>query len=122
MIAAQLIAAHNATMECYRRAMIDEQTLEGRRDNLSLAVDGRKERREGQQEAAWCCLPPIRRSPLHRFQRRAFHRESHEGDRDEVARRQVKLFERHVLPCATGLGDWGSRVQISALRPDKSDT
>ena len=32
MIAAQLIAAHNATMECYRRAMIGEQTLEGRRD------------------------------------------------------------------------------------------
>ena len=37
MIAAQLIAAHNATMECYRRAMIGEQTLEGRRDNLSQA-------------------------------------------------------------------------------------
>jgi hypothetical protein len=28
MIAAQLIAAHNATVECYRRAMIGEQTLE----------------------------------------------------------------------------------------------
>jgi hypothetical protein len=28
---------HNATMECYRRAMIGEQTLEGRRDNLSQA-------------------------------------------------------------------------------------
>jgi hypothetical protein len=37
MIAAQLIAAHNATMECYRRAMIGQQTLEGRRDNLSQA-------------------------------------------------------------------------------------
>src|SRR4030088_3403681 len=37
MIAAQLIAAHNATMECYRRAMLGEQTLEGRRDNLSQA-------------------------------------------------------------------------------------
>jgi hypothetical protein len=37
MIAAQLIAAHSATMECYRRAMIGEQTLEGRRDNLSQA-------------------------------------------------------------------------------------
>jgi hypothetical protein len=24
MIAAQLLAAHNAVMECYRRAMIDE--------------------------------------------------------------------------------------------------
>jgi hypothetical protein len=35
MIAAQLIAAHNAAMECYRRAMIGEQTLEGRRENLS---------------------------------------------------------------------------------------
>jgi hypothetical protein len=28
MIAAQLIAAHNAAMECYRRAMIGEQTFE----------------------------------------------------------------------------------------------
>src|SRR3984893_10161874 len=37
MIAAQLMAAHNAAMECYRRAMIGEQTFEGRRDNLSQA-------------------------------------------------------------------------------------
>ena len=37
MIAAQLIAAHNAAMECYRRAMISEQTFEGRRENLSQA-------------------------------------------------------------------------------------
>src|SRR4249920_3042686 len=37
MIAAQLIAAHSATMECYRRAMIGEQTLEGRRENLNQA-------------------------------------------------------------------------------------
>lgn len=37
MIAAQLIAAHNAAMECYRRAMINEQTFEGRRENLSQA-------------------------------------------------------------------------------------
>jgi hypothetical protein len=37
MVAAQLIAAHNAAMECYRRAMIAEQTFEGRRDNLSQA-------------------------------------------------------------------------------------
>jgi hypothetical protein len=37
MMAAQLIAAHNATMECYRRAMIAEQTLEGRRENLNQA-------------------------------------------------------------------------------------
>jgi hypothetical protein len=30
MIAAQLIAAHSAAMECYRRAMMGEQTFEGR--------------------------------------------------------------------------------------------
>jgi hypothetical protein len=37
MMAAQLIAAHNAAMECYRRAMISEQTFEGRRENLNQA-------------------------------------------------------------------------------------
>jgi hypothetical protein len=37
MMAAQLIAAHNATMECYRRAMLGEQTFEGRRENLAQA-------------------------------------------------------------------------------------
>src|SRR2546425_1270104 len=37
MIAVKLIDSHNATMECYLRAMIGEQTLEGRRDNLSQA-------------------------------------------------------------------------------------
>jgi hypothetical protein len=37
MMAAQLIAAHNAAMECYRRAMIDGQTFEGRRENLNQA-------------------------------------------------------------------------------------
>jgi hypothetical protein len=37
MMAAQLIAAHNAAMECFRRAMIGEQRLEGRRDNLAQA-------------------------------------------------------------------------------------
>jgi hypothetical protein len=37
MIAAQLLAAHNAAMECYRRAMLFEQTFEGRRENLSQA-------------------------------------------------------------------------------------
>jgi hypothetical protein len=37
MIAAQLIAAHNATMECYRRAMLGEQSFEGRRENLAQA-------------------------------------------------------------------------------------
>lgn len=37
MMAAQLLAAHNAAMECYRRATIGEQTFEGRRENLSQA-------------------------------------------------------------------------------------
>ena len=37
MMAAQLIAAHNAAMECYRRAMIGEQTFEGWRENLNQA-------------------------------------------------------------------------------------
>jgi hypothetical protein len=35
MIAAQLLAARNAAMECYRRAMIREQT--GHSENLSQA-------------------------------------------------------------------------------------
>ena len=37
MVATQLLAAHNAAMECYRRAMIGEQTFEGRRENPSQA-------------------------------------------------------------------------------------
>jgi len=37
MMAAQLIAAHSATMECYRRAMLAEQSFEGRREALSHA-------------------------------------------------------------------------------------
>jgi hypothetical protein len=37
MIASQLLAAHNAAIECYRRAMIGDQTFEGRRENLSQA-------------------------------------------------------------------------------------
>ena len=37
MVAAQLVASHNATMECYRRAMIAEQTFEGRKENLNQA-------------------------------------------------------------------------------------
>jgi hypothetical protein len=37
MIAAQLLASHNASMECYRRAMIGEQTFEGRNENLAQA-------------------------------------------------------------------------------------
>ena len=37
MIAAQMVAAHNAAMECHRRAMLGEQTFEGRRENLNQA-------------------------------------------------------------------------------------
>ncbi len=37
MMAAQLLAAHNAAMECYRRAMLGEQTFEGRKENLNQA-------------------------------------------------------------------------------------
>jgi hypothetical protein len=37
MMAAQLIAAYNATMECYRRAADPDQTFEGRRENLNQA-------------------------------------------------------------------------------------
>jgi hypothetical protein len=37
MLAAQLIACHNASMECHRRAMLLEQTFEGRHENLNQA-------------------------------------------------------------------------------------
>lgn len=37
MLGAQLLASHNAAMECYRRAMISEQTFEGRKENLNQA-------------------------------------------------------------------------------------
>ena len=37
MLAAQIIACHNAAMECYRRAMHGEQTFAGRSENLSQA-------------------------------------------------------------------------------------
>lgn len=37
MMAAQLIAAHSASMECFRRAMIGEQTFAGRSENLNQA-------------------------------------------------------------------------------------
>jgi hypothetical protein len=37
MLAAQMVTAHNAVMECYRRAMLDEQTFEGYRENLNQA-------------------------------------------------------------------------------------
>ena len=37
MLLGQMIGCHNAAMECYRRAMIGEQTFEGRRENLAQA-------------------------------------------------------------------------------------
>jgi hypothetical protein len=37
MMTAQLLAAHNAAMEGYRRAMLPDQTLEGYRENLNQA-------------------------------------------------------------------------------------
>src|SRR4051794_27064243 len=37
MLGAQPIAAHSAAMECYRRAMIPDQTLEGHRESLTQA-------------------------------------------------------------------------------------
>ncbi|MEM1145600.1 MAG: hypothetical protein AAGI88_23755 [Pseudomonadota bacterium] len=37
MMAAQLVAAHNTSMKYYRRAMIQNQTFEGRRENLNQA-------------------------------------------------------------------------------------
>jgi hypothetical protein len=38
MIAAQMLASHNAAMECYRRAMLAEQSFEGRNMNLAHAA------------------------------------------------------------------------------------
>jgi len=37
MLAAQIVATHNAAMECFSRAMIEDQPFEGRRENLNLA-------------------------------------------------------------------------------------
>jgi hypothetical protein len=37
MLGAQMVAVHSAAMECFRRAMLKEQTFEGRRENLSQA-------------------------------------------------------------------------------------
>jgi len=37
MLAANMLAAHHAAMECYRRAMIGEQTFEGHKENLNQA-------------------------------------------------------------------------------------
>ena len=37
MLAAQMVACHNATMECLRRASLQEQTFEGRKMNMTYA-------------------------------------------------------------------------------------
>ena len=37
MPVAQMIGLHNASMECLRRAMLGEQTFEGRKENLNQA-------------------------------------------------------------------------------------
>jgi hypothetical protein len=37
MLGAQMVACHNAAMECFRRAMLSEQTFEGRKENLTQA-------------------------------------------------------------------------------------
>jgi hypothetical protein len=37
-IAAQMVATHAAAMECYRRAMIGDQSFESRRENLNQAA------------------------------------------------------------------------------------
>jgi hypothetical protein len=37
MLGAQMIATHNAAMECFRRAMLKEQSFEGRRQGLEFA-------------------------------------------------------------------------------------
>ena len=38
---AQLVACHNASMECYRRAMMPEQSFDGRQDNLNQQTSSR---------------------------------------------------------------------------------
>lgn len=37
MLAAQMVTCHNAAMECMRRAHVDKQTFEGRKQNLTFA-------------------------------------------------------------------------------------
>src|SRR4051794_17274973 len=61
MMVPQLVGLHNAAMDCLRRAMLEDQTPEGRRENLNMAskllrnhtqmVDGFERRRgRGQQQ------------------------------------------------------------------------
>jgi len=37
MLAAQMVACHSAAMDCFRRAMLPNQTFEGRQQNLNFA-------------------------------------------------------------------------------------
>jgi len=37
MLAVQMVATHNAAMECFRRDMLENQTFEGHRENLNQA-------------------------------------------------------------------------------------
>ncbi len=37
MLSAQMVACHNSAMECYRRAMLPEQSIQSRRTNLNFA-------------------------------------------------------------------------------------
>lgn len=37
MLAVQMVATHNAAIDCLRRAMLDQQTFEGRENNLKHA-------------------------------------------------------------------------------------
>ena len=39
MLISQMIACHAASLECYRRAMLVEQSFEGRQSNLSAAME-----------------------------------------------------------------------------------
>ena len=67
MIAAQLIASHNAALECYRRAMLGEQSFDGRRENLNQANKLSRTYAEakvsnGSLSSTSTCTPAARRS------------------------------------------------------------
>jgi len=60
MIGAQLIAAHSAAMECYRRAMLFEQTFGGRRESFGCHGRHRYDRSAGHRichlQPCDCCV------------------------------------------------------------------
>jgi hypothetical protein len=81
MIAAQLVACHNATMECHRRAMHPEQTFEGRREGVESGEQALSDIRnvvgsaqpsswKGSAEGHGRTRPRPRRRPSHCRQRR----------------------------------------------------